>query len=91
MKRQNKMMKSAHWRKPWQFFRNLFGKLRLTFDDGSFPRKTQDALDLTGLPLTAAWSTGETTEVSGKDVSVYGYNKGTARGHQARKPPTPPV
>ena len=27
----------------------------MTFDDGSFPRKTQDALDLTGLPLTAAW------------------------------------
>ena len=63
----------------------------MTFDDGSFPRKTQDALDLTGLPLTAAWSTGETTEVSVKDVSVSGYNKGTARGHQARKPPTPPV
>ena len=38
----------------------------MTFDDGSFPRKTQDALDLTGLPLTAVWSTGETTRFLGR-------------------------
>ena len=41
-----------------------------------------EALDLTGLTLTATWSTGETTEVSLKDVTVSGYNK-DATGKQA--------
>lgn len=41
-----------------------------------------EALDLTGLTLTATWSTGETTEVSLKDVTVSGYNK-DATGEQA--------
>ena len=41
-----------------------------------------EALDLTGLILTATWSTGETTEVSLKDVTVSGYNK-DATGEQA--------
>lgn len=41
-----------------------------------------EALDLTGLTLSATWSTGETTEVSLKDVTVSGYNK-DATGEQA--------
>ena len=41
-----------------------------------------EALDLTGLTLTATWSTGEITEVSLKDVTVSGYNK-DATGEQA--------
>lgn len=41
-----------------------------------------EALDLTGLTLTATWSTGETTEVSLEDVTVSGYNK-DATGEQA--------
>lgn len=36
-----------------------------------------EALDLTGLILTATWSTGETTEVALKDVTVSGFDTNT--------------
>lgn len=36
-----------------------------------------EALDLTGLTLTATWSTGETTEVALKDVTVSGFDTNT--------------
>ena len=36
-----------------------------------------ESLDLTGLTLTAAWSSGETTEVALKDVTVSGFDTNT--------------
>lgn len=36
-----------------------------------------EALDLTGLTLSATWSTGETTEVALKDVTVSGFDTNT--------------
>ena len=36
-----------------------------------------EALDLTGLTITATWSTGETTEVALKDVTVSGFDTNT--------------
>ena len=56
---------------------------KLTLSGSCKTQYTQgEALDLTGLTLTATWSTGETTEVSLKDVTVSGYNK-DATGEQA--------
>ena len=56
---------------------------KLTLSGSCKTQYTQgEALDLTGLILTATWSTGETTEVSLKDVTVSGYNK-DATGEQA--------
>lgn len=55
---------------------------KLTLSGSCKTQYTQgEALDLTGLTLTATWSTGETTEVSLKDVTVSGYNK-DATGEQ---------
>lgn len=56
---------------------------KLTLSGNCKTQYTQgEALDLTGLTLTATWSTGETTEVPLKDVTVSGYNK-DATGEQA--------
>lgn len=56
---------------------------KLTLSGSCKTQYTQgEALDLTGLTLSATWSTGETTEVSLKDVTVSGYNK-DATGEQA--------
>ena len=56
---------------------------KLTLSGSCKTQYTQgEALDLTGLTLTATWSTGETTEVSLKDVTISGYNK-DATGEQA--------
>ena len=56
---------------------------KLTLSGSCKTQYTQgEALDLTGLTLSATWSTGETTEVPLKDVTVSGYNK-DATGEQA--------
>ena len=37
-----------------------------------------DALDLSGIQLTAYWTSGKTTDVAQKDVTISGYNKDEA-------------